>query len=231
MSEMNPSEKPAVDAELPVRFDASGLVPVVVQDHVTGEIRMFAYANREALQLTLETGRATFWSRSRGEIWEKGRTSGNAIHVVRILVDCDADCVVYCSEPLGNSCHTGARSCFFQIVQPGVLSVPAEPPPQTALAALEAVLWARKRSTATASYTKSLYDAGAGKIGAKISEEARELSEAIAGETDTRVVSEAADTLYHLMVGLAWRGVALRDVLEELSSRFGRSGHEEKASR
>src|ERR1700746_1855887 len=101
-------------AEPPIHCDERGLVPVVVQDHLTGEIRMFAYATREAVRKTLETGRATFWSRSRGELWEKGRTSGNEVRVTRVLVDCDSDCLVYSGEPRGNTCHTGAPSCFFQ---------------------------------------------------------------------------------------------------------------------
>jgi len=215
---------------LPLEFDDKGLVPVVVQDHLTGEIRMVAYASAEAVRATVETGRATFWSRSRGELWEKGRTSGNAIEVRRVLVDCDADCVVYASEPQGPSCHTGAQSCFFQVLEDGKLSQASEQP-QTLLATLEAVLESRKRATAGSSYTKSLYDAGAGAIGAKIREEAGELAQAIASETDERVVSEAADALYHVLVGLRWRAIPLRRVLAELGRRLGTSGHAEKAGR
>lgn len=215
---------------LPVQFDKQGLVPVVVQDHLTGEIRMVAFATAEALAKTLESGRATFWSRSRGELWEKGRTSGNEIAVHRILVDCDADCVVYSGEPRGASCHTGAPSCFFQVLEGGKLSQ-ASDQPQTLLATLEAVLESRKKSTGAASYTKSLYDAGGHAIGAKITEEAAELAAAVVGESDERVVSEAADLLYHLVVGLRFRSLPLRRVLAELARRLGTSGHEEKASR
>jgi phosphoribosyl-ATP pyrophosphohydrolase/phosphoribosyl-AMP cyclohydrolase len=215
---------------LPLKFDEHGLLPVVVQDHLTGEVRMVAYATAEAVQRTVETGRATFWSRSRSELWEKGRTSGNTIDVHRVLVDCDADCIVYSGEPHGRSCHTGATSCFFQVLEDGKLS-PAGEPPQTLLATLEAVLESRKKSTGAASYTKSLYDAGASAIGAKIREEADELALAIEAEKDERVVSEAADALYHLIVGLRWRSIPLRRVLAELARRLGTSGHEEKASR
>ncbi len=224
----------------PIKFDAQGLVPVVVQDHLTGEVRMFAWASREAVQQTLATGRATFWSRSRGELWEKGKTSGHAIHVLRVLADCDADCLLYAAEAEGPSCHTNAPSCFFQVVGPESLAdegeraraaAPRVEPPQTLLGTLEAVLEARKRSTGEKSYTKSLYEAGAPKIGAKLREEAGELAQALESEGDDRVASEAADVLYHLMVGLRWRGVAVRKVLAELARRFGKSGHEEKASR
>jgi phosphoribosyl-ATP pyrophosphohydrolase/phosphoribosyl-AMP cyclohydrolase len=211
-------------------FDDQGLIPVIVQDQLTGEIRMFAYATNQAVRATLETGRATFWSRSRGELWEKGRTSGNEIRVERVLVDCDSDCLVYSGEPHGNSCHTGAANCFFQVLEGDELEQ-ASDRPQTVLAALEAVLESRKTSTGQASYTKSLYDEGPAAIGAKIREEAGELAQALEGESDNRVVSEAADTLYHVLVGLRSRSIALRQVLGELSRRLGTSGHKEKASR
>jgi phosphoribosyl-ATP pyrophosphohydrolase/phosphoribosyl-AMP cyclohydrolase len=218
-------------SQLPLTFDENGLVPVVVQDRMTGEIRMFAYATHEAVLRTLETGRATFWSRSRGELWEKGRTSGNEIHVAQVLVDCDADCIIYSSDPLGNSCHTGAPSCFFQAVGDDRGLHSASERPQTLFATLEAVLESRKTSTGAKSYTKSLFDAGAPGIGAKIEEEGRELVQALASESDDRVVSEAADVLYHLLVGLRWRSIPLRRVLAELGRRLGVSGHAEKAGR
>jgi len=217
-------------SQLPLTFDPNGLLPVIVQDHLTGEVRMFAFATQEAVRKTLETGRATFWSRSRGELWQKGRTSGNEVRVVRVLVDCDADCVIYSAEPHGNTCHTGAPSCFFQTLEGGVLGQ-ASDQPQTLLARLEAVLEARKQSTGSASYTKSLYDGGAAAIGRKLREEAGELARAIEAESEERVVAEAADLVYHLLVGLRWRAVSLRGVLAELARRLGTSGHEEKASR
>ncbi len=217
-------------SQLPLVFDPNGLLPVIVQDHLTGEVRMFAFATREAVQATVQTGRATFWSRSRGELWEKGKTSGNDIQVLRVLVDCDADCVIYVSEPRGNSCHTGAPSCFFRTLDGDTLMV-AGTTSQTLLVELERVLEARKKSTTGASYTKSLYEAGPAKMGAKIMEEAGELARALEGESDDRVVSEAADTLYHVLVGLRGRDISLRRVLAELAGRFGTSGHAEKASR
>jgi phosphoribosyl-ATP pyrophosphohydrolase/phosphoribosyl-AMP cyclohydrolase len=217
-------------SQLPLTFDEQGLIPVIVQDHLTGEIRMFAYATSAAVRNTMQTGRATFWSRSRGELWEKGRMSGNEIRVLRVLVDCDADCVVYSGEPQGNSCHTGAQSCFFQSLDGEALDQ-ASQQPQTLLSMLEAVLEARKKSTGKASYTKSLYDGGAAAIGAKVREEAEEFARALQGEADERVVAEAADVVYHLLVGLRSRGVPIRKVLAELANRFGTSGHDEKAAR
>jgi phosphoribosyl-AMP cyclohydrolase / phosphoribosyl-ATP pyrophosphohydrolase len=219
--------------ELPLTFDAQGLVPVVVQDHLTGEIRMMAFATSEAVRNTIRTGRATFWSRSRGELWEKGMMSGNDIRVLRVLVDCDADCVIYSSEPHGNSCHTGAQSCFFQALEgeSGDKLGQASQQPQTLFAVLESMLEARKASTGKASYTKSLYDGGVVAIGGKIREEAGELARALAAESDERVVSEAADLVYHMLVGLRSRGITLRRVLAELGRRLGTSGHDEKKSR
>lgn len=194
---------------------------------------MVAFASLEAVRATLATGRATFWSRSRGELWEKGRTSGNSIAVKRVLVDCDSDCLIYAAEPRGPSCHTGAPTCFFQMLdasQGGELTQKSEQP-QTILATVEAILESRKQSSSEKSYTKSLYNGGGAVIGAKLREEAGELASAVESEADERVVSEAADVLYHLMVALRWRAIGFRDVLAALDARMGTSGHEEKARR
>lgn len=216
--------------------DDRGLVPVVAQDHVTGEIRMVAFATPEAVRLTLETKRATFWSRSRGELWEKGRTSGHTLDVAGVLVDCDADCLVYLVTPRGPTCHTGAPTCFFRRLErdaesDGFVARDEAVPAATLLARLEATLEARKHSTAQSSYVRSLYDGGGEKIGAKVREEADELARAVATETDERVVSEAADVLFHVMVALRSRSISISDVLAELERRTGTSGHAEKASR
>lgn len=217
-----------------LRFDADGLVPVVVQDRATGEIRMVAFANEEALRLTLENGRATFWSRSRQAIWQKGETSGNHLDVDAVFVDCDSDCLVYQVRPRGPTCHTGKPTCFFQRVDLAAeraVALSSSAPPTTELGRLERALEERKASTAGASYTKSLYDGGPEKIGGKLREEADELARAVANETDDRVTSEAADVLFHVMVALRSRNVSLESVVLELARRSGRSGHEEKASR
>ena len=195
---------------------------------------MVAFATEQALKLTLETGRATFWSRSRGELWEKGSTSGNGLDVKSVLVDCDADCLVYLVAPRGPSCHTGSPSCFFRraFLEGGHIQMSnVEVPAPTLLARLEGVLQARKASDAKASYAKSLYEAGPAKIGEKLVEEATELAQAVAGEDDGRVASEAADVLFHVMVALRSRGIALEEVLRELDRRAGKSGHDEKRSR
>lgn len=218
-----------------LQFDARGLLPVVAQDHVTGEVRMVAFANDEAVRATLASGRATFWSRSRGALWEKGSESGNALDVAAVLVDCDADCLLYLVTPRGPSCHTGAPTCFFRRVVQGDDGAPTleerEVAASTLLARLERVLEERRGATAEASYTKSLYDGGAAKIGAKLREEADEFACAVASESSERVVSEAADVLFHVMVALRSRDVAVSDVLAELARRMGTSGHDEKRAR
>jgi phosphoribosyl-ATP pyrophosphohydrolase/phosphoribosyl-AMP cyclohydrolase len=190
---------------------------------------MVAHATVEAVQKTLETGRATFWSRSRGELWEKGGTSGNILRVRRVLVDCDADCIIYSADPHGPSCHTGATSCFFQSVENHDLDQRSEQP-QTVIARLEAVLDARRTATSADSYTKRLYDGGPPAVGAKLREEADELARAVAGESEARVASEAADVLYHLLVALRMRGVPFREVLAVLEDRGQRGGARQVAS-
>ena len=195
---------------------------------------MVAFATEQAVRLTLETKRATFWSRSRGELWEKGRTSGHFLDVHGVLVDCDADCLVYLVAARGPTCHTGAPTCFFRraALENGVIAISdTEVPAPTLLARLEAVLESRKASTGKASYAKSLYDGGAARIGEKLVEEAGELARAVGGEDDDRVVAEAADVLFHVMVALRSRGVAFDAVLRELDRRTGTGGHDEKRTR
>ena len=213
-----------------LKFDEHGLIPAVVQDRLTGEVRMVAYMNREAIARTLETGRATFFSRARKALWEKGESSGNTLHVRELYADCDADTLLVLADPVGNSCHTGQPSCFFRHLDAAGVHdeiVPAS----TFLTSLEREIDARKQSTAQKSYTKSLLDAGASRIGDKVREEAAEFAAALQSETDDRVANEAADVVYHLLVGLTHRGVAVRTVLDVLARRAGTSGHAEKASR
>jgi len=212
-----------------LKWDAAGLVCVVAQDRCTGEVRMVAWADEDALRRTAETGEAWFFSRSRQRIWRKGETSGNTLAVREVWIDCDGDAVVYLVDPDGPSCHTGRRTCFFRrLGEEGDTTGHAGP----VLAALWDELEARRdRSTAEQSYTRALLDGGPGRIGAKIREEADELVRALHDETDDRVVSEAADVLYHVAVALLQRGATWRDVESELARRLGIGGHHEKASR
>lgn len=214
-----------------LRYNEQGLVPVIAQDAESGEIRMVAWADRRAIEKTLETRRAHFFSRSRGELWLKGETSGNTLEVRSVWVDCDEDTLIYLVDPSGPSCHTGAETCFFRrLANDGsLIEAPGEAAPT--LLRLERTLEARRSSDGDKSYTKSLLDNGAPKLDEKLREEAAELGQALIGESDARVASEAGDLAYHLLVGLVLRRVPLRALLAELSRRFGVSGHEEKASR
>ena len=194
-----------------ISFDERGLVPCVVQDWRTGEVLTLAYMNELALERTRETGETWFWSRSRGELWHKGETSGNVQRVRALRFDCDADAVLALVEPAGPACHTGARTCFHN----GEVDRIA---PHAALPELERTVAARRDERPENSYTAELL-ADPPRIGAKVREEADEVARAADGESDGRVGEEAADVLYHLTVLLASRGLALADALEELNGR------------
>jgi phosphoribosyl-AMP cyclohydrolase / phosphoribosyl-ATP pyrophosphohydrolase len=198
-------------------FDDRGLIPVVAQDHASGEVLTLAYANEEALQLSLETGEVHFFSRSRGEIWRKGETSGNVLKLKQLRYDCDGDAVVALVEPTGPACHTGERSCFFREL--GGEDAP-EPALHETLAALERTLRSRAAERPEGSYTVKLL--GDPKlIGEKVEEEAEEVVRAAREESDERVAEEAADVLYHLAVLLASREVPQAAVMEVLDGRRG----------
>jgi phosphoribosyl-ATP pyrophosphohydrolase/phosphoribosyl-AMP cyclohydrolase len=194
-----------------IAFDERGLVPVVVQDWRTGEVLTLAYANAEAVARTRETGELHLWSRSRGELWRKGATSGNVQRVRALRLDCDGDALLALVEPAGPACHTGERTCFHA----GDLQPPA---PHEALPALERTLSARARERPAGSYTVELLD-DPPRIGAKVREEADEVARAAAAEDDARVDEEAADVLYHLAVLLRSRGRTLADAEEVLLDR------------
>ena len=193
-----------------IRFDEQGLVPCVMQDARTGEVLTLAYMNEQALARTRETGEVHFWSRSRGELWRKGETSGNVMKVRALRYDCDEDALVVLVDPMGAACHTGERTCFYR----------GDMDPQTgeALPELERTIEARRDANPGESYTAELL-ADPARIGAKVREEADEVARAAAGESDERVAEEAADVLYHLTVLLASRGLSLADAEDVLNGR------------
>jgi phosphoribosyl-AMP cyclohydrolase / phosphoribosyl-ATP pyrophosphohydrolase len=217
-----------------IKLDGQGLVPVIAQDADTGMVRMFAWANRAALELTAITGLAHFWSRSRGALWKKGESSGHTLAVRDIRIDCDGDVVLYRVAPEGPSCHTGATSCFFRAAGPdGALTTDDAPPDPPALivSRVAAIIARRKRERPEKSYVVSLLDAGFDKINGKILEEAGELCEALPLADAAHTAHEAADLIFHMLVGLEAAGVPLDAVFGELRRRFGTSGIDEKASR
>jgi phosphoribosyl-AMP cyclohydrolase / phosphoribosyl-ATP pyrophosphohydrolase len=194
-----------------IAFDESGLVPCIVQDWASGEVLTLAYANAEAVERTRATGELHLWSRSRGELWHKGATSGNVQRVRALRLDCDGDALLALVEPAGPACHTGARTCFFT----GDLEPPA---PHEVLPGLERTLAERAAERPAGSYTVELLDDPA-RIGEKVREEAEEVARAAREESDARVDEEAADVLYHLLVLLHARGRALADAGEVLVAR------------
>jgi phosphoribosyl-ATP pyrophosphohydrolase/phosphoribosyl-AMP cyclohydrolase len=195
-----------------IAFDERGLVPCIVQDWRTGEVLTLAYMNRDALERTQESSETWFWSRSRGELWHKGATSGNVQTVRELRYDCDADAILALVEPAGPACHTGERSCFHN----GELEPPA---PHEALPVLERTIAERKASASpNGSYTARLL-ADPPQIGEKVQEEAEEVVRAAREESDERVREEAADVLYHLDVLLAARGLSLSEAFEVLNGR------------
>jgi phosphoribosyl-ATP pyrophosphohydrolase/phosphoribosyl-AMP cyclohydrolase len=215
-----------------LKRDAQGLVTVVVQDRLTGMVRMVAHADVPAVEATLSTGHGHFFSRSRQRMWKKGEESGNVLHVAEVWADCDADCLLYLVDPAGPSCHTGRTNCFFvRVHADGSHTESAEQLGAPLFERLWNELETRRDRPAEKSYTRSLLEKGALKIGEKIREEGDELARAVEGETDDRVVSESADVVYHMLVGLLFRKRTLRDVQAALAARFGVSGHDEKAAR
>jgi phosphoribosyl-ATP pyrophosphohydrolase/phosphoribosyl-AMP cyclohydrolase len=194
-----------------IAYDERGLVPVVVQDWGTGEVLTLAYANAEAVARTRETGELHLWSRSRGEQWHKGATSGHTQRVRALRLDCDGDALLALVEPNGPACHTGERTCFHH----GELEPRA---PHEALPALERTLAERAALRPGGSYTVELLD-DPPRIGAKVQEEAEEVARAAREEPDERVDEEAADVLYHLTVLLHSRGRGLGDAEEVLNGR------------
>lgn len=226
-----------------VVFDEQGLIPAVLQDVRNGRVLMTAYMNREALEKTLETGEAWFFSRRRQELWHKGATSGQIQRVHQILVDCDGDTLLLKVTPVsGGACHTGHGSCFFRPLTMEERDVGAEF--QTAegdervefseansnsqaertghfaiLDRLYRVILDRRAHPTEGSYTCYLWEKGQDKILKKVGEEAAEVIIGSKNNRHDEVVYEAADLIYHLLVLLAWHGITPREVMTELSVR------------
>jgi phosphoribosyl-ATP pyrophosphohydrolase/phosphoribosyl-AMP cyclohydrolase len=194
-----------------IAFDDRGLVPCIVQDWRTGEVLTLAYMNAEALERTRATGELHFWSRSRGELWHKGATSGNTQKLHALRLDCDGDALLALVEPAGPACHTGERTCFHRgDLSPGM--------PYETLSTLERTIEARATERPDGSYTAKLL-ADPVLAGAKVEEEAEEVVRAAREESDERVAEETADVLYHLMVLLRSRGLRLADAEQVLDAR------------
>jgi phosphoribosyl-ATP pyrophosphohydrolase/phosphoribosyl-AMP cyclohydrolase len=202
-----------------VRFDASGLVPVVTQDSANGRVLMLAYANREALQRTVDTGRAHYWSRSRAELWEKGATSGHTQAVRSVVLDCDGDAVLYRVAASGPACHTGDESCFHN---PLAVFPTDQALPESLGAVLDrvyAVIVDRIEKQPEGSYVARLHNAGLDRVLKKVGEEAGEVIIAAKNGSREELTLEASDLLFHTLFTLAEVGVTPTDLGRELERR------------
>jgi len=210
---------PAFPALDELQYGPGGLVPVIAQDVRTGDVLMLAWANRDALERTLASGEGHYWSRSRQALWRKGETSGHTQQVVEVRLDCDRDTVLYRVRQTGPACHTGARTCFVSRVEKeGALRTGPDGGGHL-LERLRHVISARATERPEGSYTVKLLDLGPAKVSQKVGEEAVEVVVAANAETSERLASESADLLYHLLVLLESRGVALDAVWDELERR------------
>lgn len=174
-----------------IRFDEQGLVPAIVQDAATGAVLMLAYMDREALKATVSTREVHFHSRSRNRLWKKGETSGNVLHLVELVPDCDADALLVKVHPAGPACHTGDATCFGPVNATDLGRF---------LSQLAAMLRQRRRDLPAESYSAELFKAGAEGIAAKLIEEAGETAAALRGEGRQRTISELTDLLYVMLV-------------------------------
>lgn len=197
-------------------FDEKGLVPAIAQDARTGVVLMLAYMNREALETTLKTRKATYFSRSRNELWEKGATSGNTQRIVELYYDCDADAILLKVDQTGNACHTGSYTCFANaVINDGTASV-------TGAAAINddyAIILDRVKNPKPGSYTNYLFDKGIDKMCKKVGEEASEVIIAAKNGSKTEVVYEISDLIYHLLVVMAHQNVTPEEIYAELEKR------------
>jgi phosphoribosyl-ATP pyrophosphohydrolase/phosphoribosyl-AMP cyclohydrolase len=193
-----------------------GLLPAIVQDAFDGRVLMQAYMNRKALQSSLESGRVTFWSRSRQALWTKGETSGNTLDLIAVHADCDADCILVLANPHGPSCHRGTDTCFDNTLADGGQRVAPE---LSFLASLESLIHERDVQRPGDSYTTKLFNAGVKRIAQKVGEEGVETALAATAGTKEELANESADLLYHLLVLLRARDLSLADVVETLKSR------------
>lgn len=199
-----------------LKYNADGLIPVVTVDAVTDEVLMQAYMNKEAFDMTMETGDAWYWSRSRGKLWHKGEESGHFQRVVSVCADCDFDCLLLRVRQVGGiACHTGSRSCFFN-----ELKTFGEKPGETAvLRVLDETIKDRAAHPREGSYTNYLLDKGVEKICKKVGEESTEAVIAAMKGDNTELSGEIADLLYHLFVLMQARGLEYSDVLKVLGNR------------
>ena len=196
-----------------LKFDENGLIPAVVVDSITKKVLTVAYMNRESLEVSMEKGLTCFWSRSRGELWLKGETSGNYQHIVSITADCDMDALTVVVEKDGPACHLGSDSCFENTLWE------SDELNEFSLEALMKLIEGRKTDKKEGSYTTYLFEKGMDKILKKVGEENTEVIIAAKGNDKKETIYEIADLAYHVMVLMIEMGISLEDIHRELASR------------
>ena len=189
-----------------------GLLPAIIQDADTGAVLMLGYMNAAALEATRARGRVVFFSRSRCKLWEKGETSGHTLNVEAIRTDCDADTLLITARPLGPTCHEGTTTCFGAAALTGATRLGF-------LAQLARIIEQRRSESPDTSYTAKLFAGGAKRMAQKVGEEGVEVALAAVAESDTKLIGESADLLFHLLVLLRSRDLQLDDVVQELAAR------------
>ncbi|MCI5994843.1 MAG: bifunctional phosphoribosyl-AMP cyclohydrolase/phosphoribosyl-ATP diphosphatase HisIE [Blautia sp.] len=199
-----------------LKKNENNLIPVIVQDYKTMEVLMMAYMNREAFETTVKTGKMTYWSRSRNELWVKGMTSGHFQYVRQLSIDCDNDTILAKVLQVGAACHTGNRSCFYREL---VKKDFDETNPMKVFENVYAVIMDRKEHPKEGSYTNYLFDKGIDKILKKVGEEATEIVIAAKNPNPEEIKYEISDFLYHVMVLMAEKGVTWEDITKELAQR------------
>ncbi|MDQ6422763.1 bifunctional phosphoribosyl-AMP cyclohydrolase/phosphoribosyl-ATP diphosphatase HisIE [Paenibacillus sp. LHD-117] len=212
-----------------IKWSGDGLVPAIVQDAQSKEVLMLAYMNEESLERSIASGSTWFWSRSRGELWNKGATSGHTQRIVSMSYDCDGDTLLVRVEQQGPACHTGRYSCFYNAIEleSGAEEQAREEEEGSSdrfgiLGKLETIIAQRHAERPAGAYTTYLFDKGVDKILKKVGEESAEVIIAAKNQDNDELRSEASDLLFHLMVLLRDRGLPLDDIMSELKGRHGK---------
>lgn len=209
-----------------LKLDEQGLLPAIIQDWLDGTVLMLGYMNHEALAKTLSTKRVHFWSRSRKKLWEKGETSGHTLQVKELFIDCDHDTILIKAQPIGPTCHTGERACFFSGLdeQGQVVRLNSGGAHGGILESILRTIRDRRSTPQAGSYTSKLFEGGHDKILKKVAEEAGEVLLASKGGKKEEIVYEVADLFFHTLMVLGYHDLSLQDVYGELGRRFGKSG-------
>ncbi len=195
-----------------LKFDEKGLIPAIVTDAETGKVLTLAYMNKESLEISMKEGKTCFWSRSRGELWRKGETSGNYQHIVSITADCDGDALEVVVKKDGPACHKGTDSCFNDVIW-------GEKEEAFKLDSLMQKLQTRKKEMPEGSYTTYLFQKGLDKILKKVGEECTEVIIAAKAEDKAETIYEISDLCYHTLVLMIEAGIEIEDIKKELASR------------